>query len=170
MFALALPSRSPAARRAVEPVAARGLTLVEVVLTMAIIAIISAIAVPRYAGAASRYRVEAACRRIVYDLQTAQTRAVATSTAITVSFDTLAAAYTASYPDPEQPAKNYTVDLTRDPYAAQIVSAVFGNANSFTFNGYGLPSAGGTVVVKSGTSTGTLTIDPDTGAVTYTLQ
>jgi len=165
MIVIAHPSRPTAAKPP-----ARGLTLVEVVLTIAIIATISAIAVPRYAMAASRYRVEAACRRIVSDLQTAQTRAVATSASITVSFDTVAETYTATFPSPEQPATNYTVNLTRDPYAAQISTATFGSGTSFSFNGFGLPSSGGTVVVTSGAVTGTLTVDADSGAVTYTLQ
>src|SRR5687767_1140695 len=68
-FARATPALAPA------PAA---LTLVEMVLVVAITALISAIALPRYANSIARYRAESAARRVAADLALAQNSASTT--------------------------------------------------------------------------------------------
>src|SRR5437762_6551307 len=56
-------------------VAVRAFSLIEMVLVLTIIAIASAIAVPRYVGSIARYRAETAARRVAADLALAASHA-----------------------------------------------------------------------------------------------
>ena len=63
----------------------------------------------------------------------------------------------------DHPDLDYQVELTAAPYAAEIVSADFAGGTQLQFDGYGLPSSGGAVVVQSGSYQRTITVDPDSG-------
>src|SRR5688500_12739493 len=54
---------------------ARGFSLIELVLVVATIAVLSAIAVPKYADAMNRYRVDLAAKRVVADFALARSSA-----------------------------------------------------------------------------------------------
>ena len=60
---------------------------------MAIIVIVAAIATPRYANALTRYRAEAAARRVAADFQLARRTAKSTSSSRTVQFDAVNHSY-----------------------------------------------------------------------------
>jgi len=142
-------------------------SLLELVLVLAIIAIASAIAVPRYANALARYRVETSARRIAADLAYARSLARETSGNQTVVFDTDADCYTlAGRDDPDRPGQPYTVSLADRPYGADLTAAQFGEATSVTFNGYGVPDEGGTVRVQVGDYAYLVTVDAESGEIT----
>ncbi len=140
-------------------------------MVIAIIATLSAIAVPRYANSLTNYRVDSAARRIVADLAYAQSQARASSSSRTVSFDTASDSYTLSeVADIDRSGGAYVIDLRSEPYRATLVSAVFDDSSDVTdllneviFNGYALPDSGGTIVVTVGTASKTIVLDPDTG-------
>ena len=69
-------------------------------------------------------------------------------------------------PGPTGAASAYAVSLSADPYAATVASAAFGGAASVTFDRYGQPAAGGTVVVAVGTVQRTVTLDATSGLAT----
>ena len=145
----------------------RGFTLLEVMLVMAIAAVIAAIAVPRYGVALARYRADAAARRVAADLAFAQSTARATSQSVTMTFDAAAETYTiVGLSDPDHLAAGYVVDLTQRPYTAVVSSVNFGGGAGVTFNGYGVPATGGDVVVASGKWTRTVHVDGTTGKAT----
>jgi type II secretory pathway pseudopilin PulG len=136
-------------------------------MVMATIGLIAAIAVPRYSWAMVRYRLDAASRRVVSDLALAQARAKMTSASQPVTFNTTTGTYQLTgVPDPDRRSTTYGVTLTAEPYVCKIVSAKFGSSSTVTFNGYGLPSAGGSIRISAGGTQRVITLDATTGVAT----
>lgn len=149
--------------RRTRPPRARAFTLVELLAVMVIIGIMAGIAVPRLVTSISLQRLEGAARRITTDLAYAQRQARFTSSSKTVKFNTATESYTlAGIPDPDHPAVDYAVSLGEEPYGANIVSASFGALPTLTFDGFGRPDNGGTVVIAVGKMKKTLTLDAAT--------
>ncbi len=143
-----------------------GFTLLDLMMTMAVIAIVAAIATPRYANALTRYRAEAAARRVVADLGLARQTAKSTSSSRTVGFNVAQHSYV--IPDVREldsAGTMYRVQLQDPPYQAQIAFVDFGGDASLTFDGFGIPDSGGFVVVQAGDYQYTVVVDPETGAV-----
>ncbi len=139
-------------------------SIVELVFVLTIMAIVCAIAVPRYAGATQDYQIGMAAQRIVSDLALAQNRANYGSTSVTLTFNTTSNSYQiAGMTDPDRPTQTYTVNLNVEPYRSTLVSASFGGSNQITFDGYGTPTQGGTVIITSGAQQHTITVDPTSG-------
>ncbi|HEX8324427.1 MAG TPA: hypothetical protein VF595_11000 [Tepidisphaeraceae bacterium] len=138
-------------------------SLVELVTMLAILGVLSAIALPRYASSLALYRAQAAAARIAADLDLARSQGRISSVGQSVVFNVA----TNSYGLPGvagltgQPTP-YTVTLSADPYSATLVSTTF-TAGMLTFDRYGQASAGGTIVVRSGVYTKSITVDANTG-------
>ncbi len=147
-------------------IANRGFSLLEVVLVAAIVAILAAMAVPRYGSASARYRIDVTAGRVAADLRLAQLHARAASSSRTVCFDPATEEYLLSdVPAPDGASGNYRVALSSEPYRADLVSADFSGAAQLVFDGWGLPNSGGTIVVATGSQQRTITIDGTTGLV-----
>ena len=132
---------------------------------MAVIAIVAAIATPRYANALTRYRAEAAARRIIADIGLAQQTAKTTSSSRTIIFDTTKHAYSISNVRAlDGQSMTYVVALREPPYLARIASVDMGGDAQLTFDGYGVPDSGGVITVQVGEETRTVVINPDTGS------
>src|SRR5688572_26711119 len=141
-------------------------TLIELTLVVAAIAILSAIAVPRYANSLNRYRVEMAAKRMVADFALARSAARASAAGQLVNFATPANGYT--FPGlaaPDGRTGDYIVKLGEEPYKVTIGSIAFGtnSAQSVRFTRYGTPEVGGTLVLSSGTFQKTVMLDAVTG-------
>ena len=148
------PSPSPAA-----------LSLVEMVLVLAILALLSAIAAPRYVNSIARYRAEMAARRVAADLALAQGNASNAGRPQAVVF------VARSYQLPGMPHLDrkaygdYTVDLARDPYNVTRVAAEFGGDAQVSFDLYGVPDTGGSVVIEVGDARRVVVLHPESGRV-----
>ena len=143
-----------------------GFSLLELVLVLTIIVVVAAIAIPRYSSWQFRYRAEAAAKRIEADLTLARKYAQASSASQFVIFDDAAETYhMPGVPDINTVGSDYEVDLTLGPYHAAMVSADFGGDNKVMFDGYGVPSSGGTVVVQSGSVTRTVKLYAGTAEI-----
>jgi len=141
-------------------------TLLEVVMVLVIVAIVAAIAVPRYAAALHRYRAEHAARRIAADLEYARALARQSSATQRVVFDADADTYTLpGRADLDHPKETYTVDLADAPYRADLAAASFGAAATAVFDGFGMPRVGGAVKVAAGGYVYLVTVDGETGEI-----
>ncbi|MBL8759842.1 MAG: prepilin-type N-terminal cleavage/methylation domain-containing protein [Phycisphaerae bacterium] len=140
--------------------AAVGFSLVEVVLVVSIIAVLAAIAMPRYARAAAGYRAEAAARAVAEHLKLVRARAIAGSRAWTITFRTSDGVVTAT---PTATSADTSDDLVlraaAEPWKASLDKADFLGEARFSFDGFGAPSVPGTVDVVAGSIRSTVTID-----------
>ena len=146
---------------------ARAFSLVELVLMLVIIGITAAIGAPRYANSLALYRSQMAAQRIAGDLNLARSRARSSSLGQTIIFNVATNVYNlpgvAGLSGQAPSASSYTVNLTSDPYAATLLTADFSGTATASFDRYGQAVAGGTVTVKSGSFTQTVTLDGVTG-------
>src|SRR4029079_1687292 len=60
----------------------------------------------------------------------------------------------------------YSVDLKKEPFSLTSATANFGGAATVSFDGYGTPSSGGTVVLAAKSHQCTVTLNGTTGDVT----
>jgi Tfp pilus assembly protein FimT len=141
----------------------RAFTLTELVLVLMTIGIVTAIAAPRYARSLASYRVRCAAQRVVEDLALAAADARAASTARTVTFNAAAHGYTINGISGIDRTAAWTVRLRDEPYVSTIASVDLGGDASIAFSGHGTPDSGGTIVLRSGDFTRTVTIDGSSG-------
>jgi prepilin-type N-terminal cleavage/methylation domain-containing protein len=142
-------------------------TLIELLRVVAIAAVLGAIAIPRYGNATAAYRAHIAAKRIAADIALIQARARATNTTTSI----VVTASTSSYTLPgeksiESTTATYAVNLAQSPYFATVTSVSFSNSTTLQFNGYGMPSSSGKVVIQSGATTKTVTVDGVSGTTT----
>ena len=128
-----------------------GFSLVELIVVAAVLAIGAGIALPRYNASVTRYRVDAAARRVAADLDRARTAARVTSQPRTVEFKPLHMAYVIGQERSlSRRANVYEVLLSGEPYHIDTMSANFGGAASVTFTAMGVPTSDGEVMVRIG--------------------
>jgi len=144
-----------------------GFNLLELVLVLAIVATLAAIATPRYAAAATRYRADLAARRIIADLTLARSRAMSSSKSQNVIFNIDESQYLLpGLRDLRNPSVDYAVSLSEHPYRSKLIGADFGGTQTLTFDGWGNPSSGGWIQLQVGNETRTILLDAQTGKAT----
>ena len=142
----------------------RAFTLMEMIILLAVVAIIAAAAIPMFGSSVSRNRLEAAARRVRIDLDGARDLARRTSQSVRVRYLAGSNAYIYDgVVNVDRPADIYRIDLAREPYCAAIDSVNFGGDGDVIFDGFGTPDSGGTLVLRCGTSTRTIRLEAVTG-------
>jgi prepilin-type N-terminal cleavage/methylation domain-containing protein len=160
-------TRKQAARRASAGVGRPAFTLIELVIVILITSIFAAVATPSFLDSLLFHRVESAARRVKADIDYQRQRARLTSTAQSITF--AASTYTLSGAKSlNDPTQVYTVNLRQSPYSLDSTVANFAGAQVITFDGYGTPSSGGTVVLSAKTHQCTITVNGTTGTTTIT--
>jgi prepilin-type N-terminal cleavage/methylation domain-containing protein len=140
-------------------------TLAELVIVMMVMGILTAAAVPVFLDTLLFHRVESAARRLKGDLELARNTARLTSATRSVTFTN--AGYTLSnIQNLDHPEETYTVDLRKAPFELSSVTPNFSGMATVSFNGYGAPTSGGSVVLSCQTHSCTVALDGTTGAVT----
>ena len=160
------PALVPARRHRVRRGFARGFTLYELVMVLGTVAIISAVALPRYGNAVSRYRAEMAARRLAADLTRVRANARTFGAARAVTFDAAGDWYEMpDTPDPDRAgsALPYRVRLGREPYGADLVSVDLHGAAGLSFDAFGFPNTDADVVIRSGPAVSVVRLAKGTG-------
>lgn len=142
-------------------------TLLELVMVICILTILASIVAPKYASAVGRYRLDSAARRVAADIE--QTRALARATGAnrSISFVPANNSYSiAGIVTGTSRGAVYSVRLDAPPYSVTLESASFAGGPELLFGGFGMPADGGTIVVRSGSETKTISVDSITGSVT----
>ena len=125
-----------------------GFGLLELVFVLAIITVLSVIAVPKYAASLARYRADAAAKRIKAELTLARRTARTSGTSVTVDMS------------------EYQTILSESPYRASIVRTDFDGDETVVFDGYGVPDSGGYIVVHVGNIQRKIVLEAETGRTT----
>ncbi len=146
-------------------VASRAFSLIELASVVVIIAIISAVAIPRFGNSIALRRVEGAALRIAADLELARQHAMTASTDQEVRFlGGKNPGYTlVGLTHPDHPDQEYAVSQADDLNEAEGVSIDFGGDLVLIFDMYGKPDSGGTVEIRVGDHYRTITLDAETG-------
>jgi Tfp pilus assembly protein FimT len=132
-----------------------------------IMGILTAVAAPTFFDSLVFHRVESAARRVKADLELARTQARLTSASQSVTFTN--SAYTLSnVKSLDKPGAVYSVDLKKQPYSLDSAAADFSSAATVSFDGYGTPTSGGTVVLVAKSHQCIVTLNGTTGDVTIT--
>jgi prepilin-type N-terminal cleavage/methylation domain-containing protein len=139
-------------------------TMIELVIVVMILAIVAAAAAPAFINSLNYHRIEMAAHRVKTDLELARQTARLKSTTQVVTF-TGSAYSMAGIKDFDDPTATYAVDLTDALYDV-AATANFNNTQTVSFNGYGTPSNGGTVVIVANGRSITVNLDAVTGEVT----
>jgi len=126
-------------------------------LVTAIAGIIAAIAMPRFAGAIARTRLERAVHRLTEDIDLVRNAARAASATKILVFDASTASYSAD--------GVLSRDLSREPFAVAMPAVTFQGNRYVAFDGYGMPAATGLVSIRSGKFVRVITLSSATGEV-----
>jgi len=154
-------------RSANAPPAASGFSLAEVVIVMVILAILSAIAIPRFAAAAQNGTADLAARRLAADLRLAQAQAIQAQQQQSVVIDADGGSYTmVGMAHPDHPARPFVVLLGEPPYNGVRITAVnLGGPRILTFDRFGSPSAPGTITVTAANRTRSVRVSAGAGRI-----
>lgn len=139
---------------------ARGFSLIELVISIAIITTVAGVASFRFARSADRARVNAAAERIVDMITDARTRSRTTGIATSVTLDNSPPSIRIG--GVSRIGLNQT-RFDQDPYRVQFTSIDFGGGNILGFDGRGRPATGGSVKVVRGSFVRSIIVDPETG-------
>jgi prepilin-type N-terminal cleavage/methylation domain-containing protein len=160
-------TRRPAAARGAPRCGRRGFTLFEVAIVLTVVALVSAVAIPRYSNAVHRFRADAAARRIAADLERTRTRARAGSSERSIEFrPSMLAYFIEGERSLDRRSADSLVRLSDEPYRAQALSADLGGDLVLRFTGFGVPDSSGEIVVAVGSAKRRVRIDGGSGAVT----
>lgn len=154
--------RGPALSRGGVIACPRAFTIIELTIVILIMSIFAAVTAPAFLDSLLFHRVETAARRVKGDIDYARQRARLTSASQTVAFT--GASYTLSGAKSlDNPTKTYTINLQTSPYSLDSATANFAGMQTISFDGYGTPSSGGTVVIMAKTHQCTVTVNSVTG-------
>jgi len=148
----------------------RGFSIVEVVIVVVIIGVTAVIAMPRYGNSIRRYRLESSAQRLISDFDRIVEDARRSRETRTLVIDVAADTWSVDdLVDLDGKGANYTMDISSDPYHADIIGADFDGTAKVVIDKFGRPAASGTVTlevggrkmtVKFNRSTGTAEVQP----------
>jgi len=161
------PEDGPAVR-----CAARGFTLIEILIVIVILAIAAMTAIPMMGSAAS-VQIRSAGNMIAADLEYAKSLAISKGQNFSVVFDESAESYSIVDQDgntishPVKKGFDYVIDFQDEGLGrVEIADADFDGASQVRFDYLGSPDNGGTVHLQAGDMSATVSVEPVTGYIT----
>lgn len=149
------------------PCRLRGFTLVELVLVLGVMAVLAAVAAPRYAASLRNYRLNLAAHRVAADLNLARESARAMSKSVTVEIDAgrgLISLKGVAALDGRGGV--YTLDLGAEPYRVAVSSVKYSDSvpdGAVVVNGFGVPDSGVLVTLILGGIERSVELSAETG-------
>lgn len=145
-------------------------TLAEVLIVLVIMVLLGSTAYSKYAAALNNFGADALARRVAADLAYAQSIARRTGATQAVSFDVTNNQYTlVGWTDPDH-GTAYALTCSSEPYRGKIASLSLSNGTTavtqVTFDQYGFPDSGGTIIVQVGDVQKTVTLVQASGKTT----
>ncbi len=144
-----------------------GFSLIELMIVVAIMAVLAAIAAPRVSNTLRRQRLDMASRRLMADLELVRSQAIrdGANRSLTLS---VGGQYYSLSAEVGMGLGN-RVDLNAAPYdGVRLVGTSF-NPTEVVFNRLGLPQAGGAITLKAGFEQAVITVSFASGRVSRTF-
>lgn len=145
----------------------RAFSLVELLIVLAISAVLAAVAVPRYGASLGDYRAQAAARYVAAQLQTAIAAAAAGGVAAELSLTNGGRVVSFSVYGPRA-KRTWSINLAAEPYSAAITGLTIGavradadSAPTLGFTGFGLPTQPFALLVSTGGRVVAVTVAAD---------
>jgi prepilin-type N-terminal cleavage/methylation domain-containing protein len=150
----------------------RAFSIIEITIVLMIIAVVSGLAIIRFNSATTTYRLDLAARRVMQDIQLAQTRARTTCRSRSMQFLDRDDSYHLIGESPLKPSDtDYRVTLSDAPFNVKIDKAKGSDAGTtLTFDGWGEVQQGFEIVISAGSQQRTITIKQTNGAVSVANQ
>jgi type II secretion system protein H len=142
-----------------------GFTIMELMVVLLVMGIVAATATPSFYESLRYHEIETAARRVVLDLKQAQHAARVTSLPQSLTFDSATTYTLSSGASLQGSSQAYAVELSETPYELDGVTLNLGGPRSVAFDGYGNASVGGTIVLRIGDKTRTITINQTNGQI-----
>ena len=124
-----------------------GFTFTELMVTIAVVAILASLAIPNYIAWLPNYRLQSGAEEVQSTLQLARITAIKENATVRVKFDTANETYRAFVPE-KPPEPERTIRGGRMPAGIDIDSTDFGG-DSVEFNSRGIATAAGSAVVRN---------------------
>ena len=114
-----------------------GFTFTELMVTIAVVAILASLAIPNYIAWLPNYRLQSGAEKVQSTLQLARITAIKENATVRVAFNTANETYQAFVPaKPPEPER--TIRTGRMPAGVNIFSAVFGGGAFVEFDNQGI--------------------------------
>ena len=144
-----------------------GDTFMDLAITILIMGILTAVAVPKFADTLHRHRLTNAARQLKADIDLARRFARAKTSSETLTFNTTSESYSfSSLTDPNHHSLLKLIDLSKSPFQCEITDVNFNSTTAVTFNSYGVPDNGGTITLSCASYQMVVTVDAETGGAT----
>ena len=129
-----------------------GFTLMELMIVIAIIAILSGVAIPNFIGFLPRQRLAAGAQDILQGLQKSRSKAIMTNRPVVVNLNAAADSFTAfvdENADGAQDAGELIIAARTMPAGINLTTNLVGAVTAVTFDDQGIPTTSGTMTVQN---------------------